>query len=73
MSLSLSPKDLIAAVMLENEVLLYAFFTVFAAVMAHAFAHDLFVSVASQNLRFDEDFLQVTVCAFLQPQQKSWG
>ena len=26
-----------------------------------------------QKLRFDKDFLQATVCAFLQPQQKSWG
>ena len=38
--LTLSPNDLIAAIMLENEALLYAFF-VFTAVMARVFAHDL--------------------------------
>ena len=38
--LTLSPNDSIAAVMLENEALLYAFF-VFAAIMARVFAHDL--------------------------------
>ena len=31
------------------------------------------VSVVSQNLCFDGDFLQATKCAFLQPQQKSGG
>ena len=40
--LSLSPNDLVAAVTLENEgALLYAFFIVFAAVMARVFARDL--------------------------------
>ena len=39
--LSLSPNDSVAAVTLENEALLYAFFIVFAAVMACVFAHDL--------------------------------
>ena len=36
--LSLSPIDLVTAITLENEALLYAFFIVFAAVMACAFA-----------------------------------
>ena len=40
--LSLSPNNLVAAVTLENEgALLYAFFIVFAAVMARVFARDL--------------------------------
>ena len=39
--LSLSPNDWIAAVTLENDALLYAFFIVFAAVMARVFARDL--------------------------------
>ena len=60
----LSPNDSVAAVTLQNEALLYAFFIVFAAVMAR---------VVSRNLRFDGDFLQATKCAFLQPQQKSCG
>ena len=34
----LSPNDSVAAVTLENEALLYAFFIVFAAVIARAFA-----------------------------------
>ena len=67
--LSLRPNDSVAAVMLENETLLYA---VFAAVIACAFALSI-VSVVSQNLRFDGVFLQATKCAFLQPQQKSCG
>ena len=45
--------DSFAAVTLEKKALLYAFFVVFAAVMARVFTRDLFVSVVSQNLRFD--------------------
>ena len=41
MKSSLSPNDLVAPVTLEKEALLYAFFIVFTAVMAHIFAHDL--------------------------------
>ena len=57
--LSLSPNDSVAAVMLENEALLYAFFIVLAAVMAHVFARSI-MSAVSLNLRFDGDFLQAT-------------
>ena len=39
--LLLSPNYSIAAVTLENDALLYAFFIVFAAVMARVFARDL--------------------------------
>ena len=39
--LSLSPSDSVVAVTLENEALVYAFFIVFAAVMACVFARDL--------------------------------
>ena len=39
--LSLSPNDLVAAVTLENEALLYVFFIVFATVMARVFMRDL--------------------------------
>ena len=39
-SLSLRPNDSVAAVTLEKEVLLYAFFIVFAAVTARIFARD---------------------------------
>ena len=39
--LSLSPKDSVAVVTLENGALPYAFFIVFAAVMARVFARDL--------------------------------
>ena len=39
--LSLSPNNLVAAVTLENEALLYAFFIVFAAIKARVFARDL--------------------------------
>ena len=41
MPLSLSPNDSTAAVMLENDPLLYAFFIVFAAVMARVLSRDL--------------------------------
>ena len=42
-ALSVSPNDSVAAVTPENEVLVYAFFIVFTAVMAHVYsiAHDL--------------------------------
>ena len=66
--LSLSPNDSVAAVTLENETLLYAFFIAFTAVMARVFTRDLFARVVSQNLRYDGDSLQATKCAFLQPQ-----
>ena len=39
--MSLSPNDLVAAITLENEALLYAFFIAFAAVMASVFVRDL--------------------------------
>ena len=41
MKLSLSPNNSVAAVTLEKEALLHAFFIVFAAVMARVFARDL--------------------------------
>ena len=41
MKSSLSPNDLVAAVTLEKEALLHAFFIVFTAVIASVFAHDL--------------------------------
>ena len=39
--LLLSPNDSVAAVMLENEALLYVFFIVFTAIMARVLACDL--------------------------------
>ena len=53
---SLRPNDSLAAVTLENEALLYAFFIVFAALMERVFA--IYVSVVSQNLRFDGAFFR---------------
>ena len=53
-----SRNDSVAADMLENGALLYAFFIVFPAVMARVFACDLLhMSVVPQNFRFDGNFL----------------
>ena len=60
--------------MLESKALLFAFFIVFATVMAHIFTiYCKQFTVVFPNVHFDVDFFQATKYACLQPQQKSFG